>query len=82
MFKFIINWFTGKPIPGTTAPAVSTESAPYKIEPPQTVKIVNPTPVAIKQLSTTESKNTIAPKPKKPSAKKATKKLATRINTQ
>jgi hypothetical protein len=46
MLKAIFNWFTGKPVPGTEAPAVKVESAPYKVEPPPVVKVGEPAPVA------------------------------------
>ena len=45
MLKAIFNWFTGKPVPGTEAPAVKVESAPYKVEPPPVVKVSEPVPV-------------------------------------
>lgn len=34
MLKAIFNWFTGKPLAGTTAPEVKPELAPYKVETP------------------------------------------------
>jgi hypothetical protein len=46
MLKTIFNWFTGKPLPGTEAPAVKAESAPYKVEPAPVVKVAEPAPVA------------------------------------
>ena len=45
MLKAIFNWFTGKPVPGTEAPGVKAESAPYKVEPPPVVKVSEPAPV-------------------------------------
>lgn len=46
MLKAIFNWFTGKPLPGTTAPDVKPEAAPYKVEAPEAVAPVQaPIPV-------------------------------------
>ena len=45
MLKAIFNWFTGKPVPGTEAPAVKVESAPYKVEPPPVVNVREPAKV-------------------------------------
>ena len=45
MLKAIFNWFTGKPVPGTEAPAVKAESAPYKVESPPVVNVREPAPV-------------------------------------
>lgn len=68
MLKAIFNWFTGKPVPGTEAPAVKPESAPYKIEtPPETVKVAQPAPVTE---SAEVAKPAAAPKTKKPAADK------------
>lgn len=45
MLKAIFNWFTGKPLPGTEAPPVPPEAAPYKVETPQeTVRVHQPEP--------------------------------------
>lgn len=44
MLKTIFNWFTGKPLPGTTAPDVKPESAPYKVETPQVAPVQAPSP--------------------------------------
>lgn len=45
MLKAIFNWFTGKPLPGTTAPDVKPEAAPYKVEAPvQVVPVQEPAP--------------------------------------
>ena len=47
MLKTIFSWFTGKPVPGTEAPAVAKEAAPYKVEAPVAVApIVEAAPVA------------------------------------
>ena len=47
MLKAIFNWFTGKPLPGTTAPDVKPEAAPYKVEAPvQSAPAQVPSPVA------------------------------------
>ena len=51
MLKAIFNWFTGKPVPGTEAPAVKAESAPYKVEPPPVVKVSEPAPVVAPKLT-------------------------------
>jgi hypothetical protein len=51
MLKAIFNWFTGKPVPGTEAPAVKVESAPYKVEPPPVVKVSEPAPVVAPKLT-------------------------------
>ena len=45
MLKAIFNWFTGKPVPGTEAPAVKAESAPYKVESPPVVNVREPAKV-------------------------------------
>ena len=86
MLKAIFNWFTGKPVPGTEAPAVKVESAPYKVEPPPVVKVSEPAPVgdhvrveatapvspAPKVKRAPAVKKAVAPKaPAKPRAKKA-----------
>ena len=88
MLKAIFNWFTGKPVPGTEAPAVKAESAPYKVEPPPVVKVSEPAPVgdhvrveatapvvpAPKAKRAPAVKKAVAPKaPAKPRAKKAPK---------
>jgi hypothetical protein len=46
MLKAIFNWFTGKPLPGTEAPAVKAESVPYKVEPPPVVQVQALAPVS------------------------------------
>ena len=51
MLKAIFNWFTGKPVLGTEAPAVKVESAPYKVEPPPVVKVSRPAPVVAPKLT-------------------------------
>ena len=51
MLKAIFNWFTGKPVPGTEAPAVKAESAPYKVEPAPVVKVSEPAPVVAPKLT-------------------------------
>ena len=63
MLKAIFNWFTGKPLPGTEAPAVKVDSAPYKVEPPPVVKIAEPSPVEAKV-------EAVAPVAKAPAVKK------------
>lgn len=64
MLKAIFNWFTGKPLPGTEAPAVPAQSAPYKVEPPVV-------PVRTELVVETVSEPVVAAKPKrKPAAKK------------
>jgi hypothetical protein len=54
MLKTIFNWFTGKPVPGTTAPDVKPEAAPYKVEAPaptpvHAAPVEQPVPVAEKK---------------------------------
>jgi hypothetical protein len=88
MLKAIFNWFTSKPVPGTEAPVVKAESAPYKVEPPPVVKVSEPAPVGdhvrVEATAPVESapkakrapavKKAVAPKaPAKPRAKKAPK---------
>ena len=47
MLKAIFNWFTGRPLPGTEAPPVQPQAAPYKVEtPPVVVTATQPLPVA------------------------------------
>ena len=46
MLKAIFNWFVGKPDPHVQAPAVKPEAAPYKVETPPVVSVVEPVPVA------------------------------------
>jgi hypothetical protein len=65
MLKAIFNWFTGKPLPGTEAPAVKAESAPYKVEPPPVATVQAPAPV-----SEHVRVEATAPVAKKPRAKK------------
>lgn len=68
MLKAIFNWFTGKPLPSTEAPAVKAEAAPYKVEPPPVVQVQAPAPV------TEQPKvEATAPVAKKPRAPRATK---------
>ena len=69
MLKAIFNWFTGKPLPGTEAPAVKAESAPYKVETPPVVKITEPTPVQMPQ-PVEAAAPTTAPKKRTPAVKK------------
>jgi hypothetical protein len=68
MLKAIFNWFTGKPLPGTEAPAVKAEAAPYKVEPPPVVQVQAPAPVT-EQVKVEAT----APVAKKPRAPRATK---------
>ena len=44
MLKAIFNWFTGRPVPGTEAPPVQPEAAPYKVDAPETVRVHQPEP--------------------------------------
>ena len=46
MLKAIFNWFTGKPLPGTEAPAVQPEAAPYKLEVPVVAPTMEPATVS------------------------------------
>jgi hypothetical protein len=73
MLKAIFNWFTGKPLPGTTAPEVKIESAPYKVEPPAAT---TPIPLVVTAAPVVQEapKAKAAPKPK--AAPKAVKKPA------
>ena len=70
MLKAIFNWFTGKPVPGTEAPAVKVESAPYKVEPPPVVKVSEPAPVVEPVPVTTAPAVKKSRAPAKPRAKK------------
>lgn len=80
MLKAIFNWFTGKPMPGTEAPAVKVDSAPYKVEPPPVVKIAEPSPVEAKveavapapKKRAPAAKNPASDKPKTPRTRKKT----------
>jgi hypothetical protein len=65
MLKAIFNWFTGKPLPGTEAPAVKAESVPYKVEPPPVVQVQAPAPVA-PVAPVTPAKKPRAPRAKQP----------------
>lgn len=64
MLKAIFNWFVGKPLPNTEAPAVKPEAAPYKVESPPVVKVVEPEPVVAQQ------PQEVTPTAKKPAVKK------------
>lgn len=64
MLKAIFNWFVGKPLPNTEAPAVKPEAAPYKVESPPVVKAVEPAPVVAAQ------PQEVTPTAKKPAVKK------------
>lgn len=64
MLKAIFNWFVGKPLPNTEAPAVKPEAAPYKVESPPVVKAVEPEPVVAQQ------PQEVTPTAKKPAVKK------------
>lgn len=69
MLKAIFNWFTGRPLPGTEAPTVGVQAAPYKIETPTPVATVSePAPVAeaVKPVAASEP----APKAKRTATKK------------
>ena len=68
MLKAIFNWFTGKPVPGTEAPAVKAESAPYKVEPPPVVKVSEPVRVEAVEPAPKPKR---APAVKKPAAPRA-----------
>jgi len=70
MLKAIFNWFTGKPVPGTEAPVVKAESAPYKVEPPPVVKVSEPAPVVEPVPVTTAPAVKKSRAPAKPRAKK------------
>jgi hypothetical protein len=73
MLKAIFNWFTGKPLPGTTAPDVKIESAPYKVEPPAATTPI-PLVVEAAPIAPEAPKAKATPKPratKKPAAMKA-----------
>lgn len=67
MLKFITNWFTGKPLPGTTAPDVKPESAPYKVEAPAAT---TPIPLVVEAAPVAP----VAPKAKATPKPRATKK--------
>jgi hypothetical protein len=72
MLKAIFNWFTGKPLPGTEAPAVKAEAVPYKVEAPApTAPVVEPMAVGSEGVATTPEA-----KPKAPAKPKAEKKPA------
>ena len=68
MLKAIFNWFTGKPVPGTEAPAVKAESAPYKVESPPVVNVREPTKVEAVEPAPKAKR---APAVKKPAAPRA-----------
>lgn len=77
MLKAIFNWFTGKPVPGTEAPAVKPEAAPYKIETPPVVKTPEPAPVTEHVRVEATAPKTNKPRAKKPAvAAKANKSTA------
>ena len=72
MLKAIFNWFTGRPLPGTEAPPVQPQAAPYKVEtPPVVVTATQPLPVAEPAKPEIKAKKPAAKKPaaKKPAAK-------------
>lgn len=69
MLKAIFNWFVGKPEPHVQAPAVQPAAAPYKVETPPVVAVVEPVPVA--EVVVHEPKpRARKPAVKKPAAKK------------
>jgi len=72
MLKAIFNWFTGKPLPGTEAPAVKADAVPYKVETPApTAPVVEPMAVGSEGVAPTPAAKPKAPARKKPVAEKA-----------
>ena len=72
MLKTIFNWFTGKPLPGTTAPAVAESAAPYKIEAPSAVAPTTAPAPVVSDGGTWPFPTAVPPEPaKKPRARKA-----------
>jgi hypothetical protein len=67
MLKAIFNWFTGKPLPGTEAPAVKADAVPYKVETPApTAPVVEPMAVGSEGVAPTPAAKPKAPARKKP----------------